>query len=187
MHIWHGTTFNIVNIVLGMWASLIFSPSIVIGKIDHFCVPRSLLLTWMKVHAHHMRSIFDTSFLWSRLMRRRLRPSLLGWISFSTKCCTKGTIYTSGGVQRKRVLLSDDVFQICNILKPSYVSAGLIQAYCECGIIEFTTFHCFYLRGIKIWRHPIRIRKGNLGALKLSREEKQISFTPAFTFKVWFV
>ena len=120
----------------------------------------------MKVHAHHMRSIFDTSFLWSRLMRRRLRPSLLGWISFSTKCCTKGTIYTSGGVQRKRVLLSDDVFQICNILKPSYVSAGLIQAYCECGIIEITTFHCFYLRGIKIWRHPIRIRKGNLRALK---------------------
>ena len=74
----------------------------------------------MKVHAiaHHMRSIFDTSFLWSRLMRRRLRPSLLGWISFSTKCCTKGTLY-QGGVQRKRVLLSDDVFQIRNILKPN--------------------------------------------------------------------
>ena len=65
-----------------------------------------------------MRGIFDTPFLWSRLMRSRLRPSLLGWISFSTKCCTKGTLY-QGGVQRKRVLLSDDVFQIRNILKPN--------------------------------------------------------------------
>ena len=62
-----------------------------------------------------MRGIFDTPFLWSRLMRSRLRPSLLGWISFSTKCSTKGTLYQ----ERKRVLLSDDVFQIRNSLNPN--------------------------------------------------------------------
>ena len=66
-----------------------------------------------------MRVIFDAPFLWSRLMRSRLRPSLLGWISFSTKCCTKGTLYQGVYiVQRKRVLLSDDVFQSYS-LKPN--------------------------------------------------------------------
>ena len=73
---------------------------------------------YIYLYAHHMRGIFHTPFLWSRLMRSRLRPSLLGWISFSTKCCTKGTLH-QGGVQRKRVLLSDDVLQNCNILKPN--------------------------------------------------------------------
>ena len=33
------------------WASLIFSPSIVIGKIDHFCVPRGQRRFFIKIEA----------------------------------------------------------------------------------------------------------------------------------------
>ena len=48
------------------------------------------------------------------------------------------------------------------------VSAGLIQAYCECGIIGFVTFYLFLFASIKNWRHLVRGK----GILELSSSQE---------------
>ena len=48
------------------------------------------------------------------------------------------------------------------------VSAGLMQAYCECGIIGFVTFYLFLFASIKNWRHLVRGK----GILELSSSQE---------------